>query len=338
MSHILLIESLDRLHRWDFMSDLFYVSAKLIMVLYVSLLFVYISTKFIGQDVLNVDRFPLANVTSKIQAEIALVFVADESKSLAPRKGTDQGPNAMRHAFKNSEVFKREGKSILICPMRNNYFNKRILDTGFTSRNDLYSLICEFVTNKIVPVIIGGDHSITTIAINAISATLGKIGLIYFDAHPDFVSSKTDYYGSVITDTLDRLDRKNVTFVGTRAAETEEVENIQRSGLQVVSPLDIAEEGIKKTIDKIRRKNTSRKYVSIDLDCLDPAFAPGVSVPTPCGLTSVELTCLVKHAVSSGIVGMDIVELCPKYDINDMTASLAARLLSESVASMTSGY
>jgi agmatinase len=320
------------------MSDLFLVSAKSIMVLYVSLLFVYISTKFIGQDVLNVDRFPLANVTSKIQAEIALVFVADESKSLAPRKGTDQGPNAMRHAFKNSEVFKREGKSILICPMRNNYFNKRILDTGFTSRNDLYSLICEFVTNKIVPVIIGGDHSITTIAINAISATLGKIGLIYFDAHPDFVSSKTDYYGSVITDTLDRLDRKNVTFVGTRAAETEEVENIQRSGLQVVSPLDIAEEGIKKTIDKIRRKNTSRKYVSIDLDCLDPAFAPGVSVPTPCGLTSVELTCLVKHAVSSGIVGMDIVELCPKYDINDMTASLAARLLSESVASMTSGY
>ena len=320
------------------MSDLFCVSAKSIMVLYVSLLFVYISTKFIGQDVLNVDRFPLANVTSMIEAEIALVLVADESKSLAPRKGTDQGPNAMRYAFKNSEVFKREDKTILICPMRNNYFNKKILDTGFTSRNDLYSLICELVANKIVPVIIGGDHSITTIAINAISATLGKIGLIYFDAHPDFVSSKKDYYGSVITDSLNRLDRKNVTFVGTRAAEMEEVENIQRSGFQVISPLDIAEEGINKTIDKIRRKNISRKYVSIDLDCLDPAFAPGVSVPTPCGLTSVELTCLVKHAVGSGIVGMDIVELCPKYDINDMTASLAARLLSESVASMTSGY
>ena len=98
------------------------------------------------------------------------------------------------------------------------------------------------------------------------------------------------------------------------------------AGFQVVSPLDIAEEGINKTIDKIRRKNTSMKYVSIDLDCLDPAFAPGVSVPTPCGLTSVELTCLVKHAVSSGIVGMDIVELCPKYDINDMTASLGCEI------------
>jgi len=267
-----------------------------------------------------------------------LVLVADESKSLAPRKGTDQGPRAMRDAFKNSEVFKREGKTILICPMRNSHINKRILDTGFTSRNDLYSLIYKLVTNKIVPIIIGGDHSVTTIAIDAISAALGKIGLVYFDAHPDFVSSKTDYYGSVITDSLGRLDENNVTFIGTRAAEIEEVENIQRSGFQVVSPLDILEEGINKIIDKVRTRNTSRKYVSIDLDCLDPAFAPGVSVPTPCGLTSVELTCLVKHAVSSGIIGMDIVELCPKFDINDMTASLAARLLSESVASMISGY
>ena len=304
----------------------------------VSLLSVYILTGFIGQVVLNVDRFPLANVTSISEAEIALVLVADESKSLATRKGTDQGPRAMRCAFENSEVFKREGKTILICPMRNNYLNRRILDTGFTSRNDLHSLICELVTNKIVPVIIGGDHSITTVAIDAISATLGKIGLVYFDAHPDFVSSKRDYYGSVITDSLGRLDGSNVTFIGTRAAELEEVENIQRSGFQVVSPLDIVENGINRTIDKICTRNTSRKYVSIDLDCLDPAYAPGVSVPTPCGLTSVELICLVKHAVSSGILGMDIVELCPKYDVNDITASLAARLLSESVASLRSAH
>lgn len=287
---------------------------------------------------MNVDRFPLANVNSISEAEIALVLVADESKSLATRKGTDQGPKAMRYAFENSEVFKREGKTILICPMRNNYLNKKILDLGFTSRNDLYSLICELVTNKIIPVVIGGDHSVTSIAIDAISATLGKIGLVYFDAHPDFVSSKTDYYGSVITDSLDRLEEDNVTFVGTRAAELEEVENINRSGFQVLTPLDILEEGINKTVDKICKRDTARKYVSIDLDCLDPAYAPGVSVPTPCGLTSVELTCLVKHAVSTGIVGMDIVELCPKYDINDITASLAARLLSESVASMRSGY
>lgn len=287
---------------------------------------------------MNDDRFSIANVATMSEAEIALILVADESKSLAPRKGTEHGPGAMRRAFNNSEVFRREGKTILVCPMRNGHFNKRILDLGFTNRNDLYSLIYKLATNRIVPVIIGGDHSVTTIAIDAISAILGRIGLTYFDAHPDFVSSKKDYYGSVITDSLDRLDETNVTFIGTRASEKEELENIQRNGFQVISPLDILEEGIGKTMEKIRSKNLSKKYVSIDLDCLDPAFAPGVSVPTPCGLSSVELTCLVKHAVSSGIVGMDIVELCPRYDVNSMTASLAARLLSESISSMKSGY
>ena len=302
------------------------------------MLSVYISTEFIGQVVLNEDRFPLASVATMNEAEIALVLVPDESKSLAPRKGTDQGPIAVRYAFNNSEVFRRDGKTISICPMRNSYFNKRILDTGFTSRNELFSLICELVTNRIIPVIIGGDHSVTAAAIDAITTRLGKIGLIYFDAHPDFVSSKTDYYGSVITDSLDRLDTNNVMFVGTRAAELEEIENIRKNNFEVISPLDILEEGINNIMGRISRKNISRKYVSIDLDCLDPAYAPGVSVPTPCGLTSIELTCLVKHAVRSGIVGMDIVELCPRYDINNMTASLAARLISESVASMRSGY
>jgi agmatinase len=287
---------------------------------------------------MSINRFPLANVTSLSEAEIALVLVADESKSLAKRKGADLGPQAMRSAFYKSEVFEREGKTILICPMRGNYLNKKILDLGFTSRDDLYSLINKLAQNRIVPVVIGGDHSITTIAIDAISAAIGKIGLVYFDAHPDFVSSKTDYYGSVITDSLDKLEKSNVTFVGTRAAELEEVENIRQCGFQVMTPLDILENGINGTAEKICASKTARKYVSIDLDCLDPAFAPGVSVPTPCGLTSVELTYLVKRTVSTGIVGMDIVELCPRYDVNDITSTLAARLLSESAASVRPGF
>jgi agmatinase len=264
---------------------------------------------------MSTERIPLANVTSINEAEIALILVADESKSLALRKGAYLGPKAMISAFEKSETFKREGKTILICPMRGNHQDR-----------------------KIIPVIIGGDHSVTTIAIDAISAASGEIGLMYFDAHPDFVSSKTDYYGSVITDSLGKLNKESVTLIGTRAAEPEEAENIIRNGFHVMTPLDILERGINGTVEEICDRNTSRKYVSIDLDCLDPAFGPGVSVPTPCGLTSVELTYLVKQAVSTGILGMDIVELCPPYDINDITASFAARLLSECIASIRSGY
>jgi agmatinase len=81
-------------------------------------------------------------------------------------------------------------------------------------------------------------------------------------------------------------------------------------------------------------KVNDKKYVSIDLDCLDPAFAPAVSVPTPCGLSSIDLIYLVKQAIDSGIIGIDIVELSPDFDVNDVTADLAARILLESIASV----
>jgi agmatinase len=76
-------------------------------------------------------------------------------------------------------------------------------------------------------------------------------------------------------------------------------------------------------------------YISVDLDCLDPAFAPGVSVPSPGGLSSADLVYLLNRAISSGnLAGMDIVELSPDYDVNGMTANLAARILSECIASI----
>jgi agmatinase len=125
-------------------------------------------------------------------------------------------------------------------------------------------------------------------------------------------------------------------LIGTRAAEPEELENANKSGLQIINPLDIAEFGTKKVIEMIKlRTQGSKIYVSLDLDCLDPAFAPGVSVPTPGGLTSVEVIYLLKGLMRNGnVAGLDIVELSPDYDINGMTSSLAARILSECIASL----
>ena len=76
-------------------------------------------------------------------------------------------------------------------------------------------------------------------------------------------------------------------------------------------------------------------YLSIDLDCIDPGIAPGVSVPAPGGLTPLELIFLVKKACQNlNVVGLDIVELTPDFDLNNNTANIAARILMESIASM----
>jgi agmatinase len=280
-------------------------------------------------------RFYRSNIDKISEADIIIIGVPDESKSHAKRKGTSKGPDILRLASNESEFFERNGKIIPIVPMRGRMDNKHILDYGNVKREDLYALVFDLVSNNKIPIVIGGDHSITTITLQAIGDLCGKIELLYFDAHPDFVSSTKDYYGSVLTDSSRSIDFENSMLIGTRAAEAEELENAYKVGLEVITPVDIEELGILKIADKIRSKsNNGKRFISIDLDCLDPAFAPGVSLPSPCGLSSIDLIFLVKSAIDSGIIGIDIVELSPEYDINNITAFLAARILSESIASL----
>jgi agmatinase len=179
-----------------------------------------------------------SNITST-DANIVLLGVPDESKSLARRKGTSRAPNVIRNASNDTEYFERNGKVIPISPMRGTVLNKRVVDLGDFTRDELYDLVVGLVRSNKIPVIIGGDHSISTIILDAIGSSLGKVSLLYFDAHPDFVSSTRNYYGSVITDSAGAIEFKHSLLIGTRAAEQEELENASDVGLEICSPLDI---------------------------------------------------------------------------------------------------
>jgi agmatinase len=280
-------------------------------------------------------RFHHSAAQNIIEADIVIIGVPDESKSHAIRKGASKGPDTIRHASNNSEFFERDGKIIPICPLLGKIDNNHIFDYGNIQKENLSELISNLVSNNKIPIVIGGDHSITSIVLEAIGNIHGKIGLFYFDAHPDFVSSTTDYYGSVLTDSFQWIDFAKSMLIGTRAAEPEELDNATKVGLEVITPLNITESGISQIADRIKSKNCSnRKYISIDIDCIDPAYAPGVSLPSPCGLSSIDLVYLIKLAISSGILGIDLVELSPDFDFNNMTADLAARILLESIASI----
>jgi agmatinase len=279
-----------------------------------------------------------SNAESIFKADIVVIGVPDESKSHAKRKGASKGPDSLRTASNTFEFFERDGKKIPICPMKGTLENKRIIDFGDIAREDLYSLIFEIVTAKKLPITIGGDHSITTIILQAVNEALDgdKVSLIYFDAHPDFVSSTRNYYGSVITDSSNYMDFKKSVLIGTRAAEQEELLNASKRGLEIVTPLDILEVGINHVVKKIISKcKLNKVYLSIDLDCMDPGVAPGVSVPAPGGLFPLDLIYMIKKITENlQVVGMDIVELSPDYDLNQNTANNAARILMETISSM----
>ena len=279
-----------------------------------------------------------SNVHSIAQADIVILGVPDESGSHAKRKGASKGPDSLRLASNYYEFFERQGKRIPICPMSGTLENKKILDFGNVPRDDLYRLVFDIVSTKKIPITIGGDHSITTIILQAIYDTFEgeKISLLYFDAHPDFVSSTRNYYGSVITDSSSYVNFTKSILIGTRAAEMEELKNASKQKLEIITPIDIIELGINATVKKIIAKCGSNKvYMSIDLDCMDPGVAPGVSVPAPGGLFPVDLIYMIKKISENlQILGMDIVELSPDYDLNQNTANHAARILMETIASL----
>lgn len=283
-------------------------------------------------------RLYRSNASSADDADIVILGVQDESGSHAKRKGTSRAPDVLRVASNEAEFFEREGVRIPTCPMRGTFDGKRVFDGGnLNGKSDIAMLARNYSSKGKVPIFIGGDHSLTTEAIAGISKAIGsKLAILYFDAHPDFVSSCRNYYGSVLADSSQSLDYGSSMLIGTRAAEPEELVNADKYGVQIVTPLDVAEVGVKKLAEIIQEKTrNSRIYVSIDLDCLDPCFAPGVSVPSPGGLSSTDLIFLLNKSLAGRVTGLDIVELCPDFDVNGMTASLAARILSECIASLS---
>jgi agmatinase len=283
-------------------------------------------------------RLHRSNADSMKEVDIVVIGVPDESKSHAKRRGTSRGPDVLRNASNEYEFFERSGKLIPTCPMHGTFDRKRIFDAGnIPNKQELRQTVFNIASRGKLPIMIGGDHSLTTETVRAVSNAISKkLSLLYFDAHPDFVSSTKNYYGSVLTDLAQSLNFRKSMLVGTRAAEPEELENAKTAGLRIVNPLDVEELGVKRVAQMIRaRTSASKAYISIDLDCLDPAFAPGVSVPSPGGLSSTDLIYLLHQAVRArDVVGIDIVELSPDYDVNGMTAMLAARIMSECIASI----
>jgi agmatinase len=279
-----------------------------------------------------------SNVNSIALADIVIIGLPDESKSHAKRKGSSKGPDSIRSASNEYEYFERDGNSIQIAPMAGNLVGKKIFDFGNVGRGDLYKLVFDIASMNKVPIILGGDHSLTTLTLKAIKDAVNeKLSLLYFDAHPDFVTSTRDYYGSVLSDSVECIDFTKSSLIGTRGAEPEELRNIKENQLEAITPLDVLEAGVRKISSRIMSRvgADSNVYVSIDLDCIDPGIAAGVSVPTPGGMTPLELIYLVKKVCEKcNLIGLDIVELVPNFDLNNNTANIAARILMESMASI----
>lgn len=272
-----------------------------------------------------------ANTDNFDEADIVIVGIPDESRSHALRKGTSEAPHKIREISSIRDTYKRGDSISLGLPLDG--ITKKVYDYGNIERSQIEYSIDKIVSKSKIPISIGGDHSISTEIIKSVSKKYGPLSLVYFDAHPDFVSSIQDYYGSVFQDVLQYIDIKTSIMIGVRTPEREEIDNIKKYELPIITPFDVIRQGIQKTEETILNRIGKNIYVSLDMDVIDPAYAPGVSVPVPLGMRNVEVVLLLKSIVKKTIRGIDIMETCPNYDIKDRTSHLASRIISEVISS-----
>ena len=276
-------------------------------------------------------RICWANTESFDEADIVIIGVPDESKSHALRKGTSEAPDKIREISSIRDTYTRDGKTSLGLPISG--IKKKIYDYGNVKKTEVGNVIDKVISKSKIPISLGGDHSISLEIIKSISKKLGSVSLVYFDAHPDFIGSTHNYYGSVFYDALPHIDIKSSIQIGIRTPEQEEIENIRKYGITVITPLDIVKNGIVKTEKIMSDRIGKNVYISFDMDAIDPAYAPGVSVPVPMGLRNIEAIYLLK-SLAKRAIGVDIMEVCPGYDVKDRTSHLASRMIAEIISSI----
>jgi len=278
------------------------------------------------------SKISWANTPDLEQSQIVVVGIQDESGSHARLTGTSKAPSAIRRVSNERDVYTEHKMKCLALPTYG-LGSTKVYDYGNIKKRQIPQVFEKIMSFPKIPIGIGGDHSNTTPILKEIAKKHGKISLVYFDAHPDFVSHTRNYYGSVITDSLEIIDTKSSLQIGIRSPEEEEIANLKKYGIKVITPIEVLEKGIAETSKMITDTIKENVYISFDMDCLDPAHAPGVSVPVSFGIYGPDALYMVKKIVSRGVVGMDIMEVCPPRDFNDMTSHLASRLIGEVISS-----
>ena len=271
---------------------------------------------------------------SPADADFSVIGIPYDGAACA-RKGAALGPERIRfwstHLTPFSEDRTRLG-DIRICDLG---------DIPITHQEADFERVRQKVaTLPNMPILLGGDHSVTIpIFQGQLERYMGKrLGVLWVDAHPDlcdvFTGSKLSH-ACVLRRGLEfGIQPEDVCLVGIRSWEYEEIALIENGGLNVFTAADVAERGMKAIAQEVKKilSRCDVVHISLDIDCLDPAFAPGTGIPDSGGLTSREVITLIKSMQGLPLVGLDVVEVAPPIDPSEATIFAALKIIMEYVA------
>ena len=274
-------------------------------------------------------KFPnyFTDAESDLKEARFVLFGVPFEKTSSFRHGADKAPFEVRQASWNFERYDLRTGVCFEDISLHDYGDLPVQDLTskevFTTTQTFTSTL---LTKHKIPVAIGGDHSITP---GIIAAFPKDIAVLSLDAHMDFRQTyKNDVYNHacVIRRVADHIPVENIAVLGIRSAEKEEYDQARKLGLFFRDAYTISQQGMSKIIKETKTRLKGKPiYLTIDIDVIDPAYAPGTSTPEPFGLTPLDVVEII-DAFAPQIIGCDLVEVCPPYD-QGQTAVLAARLL-----------
>lgn len=279
---------------------------------------------------LYMNRNPMITSPNEDGDVSAIVYGIPFDSTHSFRPGTRFGPDAVRLAFNNIEIFSNRFNVDLESINVEDLGNTRHTVVATEVLDMIGKVTTELIQRNKQLIILGGEHLITY---GTYMSFPKDTGYIVFDAHYDLRDEYADIklsHAAYLRRIIEKRGANNIIHVGARSYVKEELAFKTEHNVKSITDKDIREgKGPKLVKDML--STFDRVYVSIDLDVLDPAFAPGVGNPEAMGITSRELFDMIYAMENNVISCMDIVELCPPYD-NGATASLAAKLMAEVIA------
>ena len=250
------------------------------------------------------------------------------------RPGSRWAPDAMRKASANFETYNDHFDIDFEDLFIHDAGNLEPYSSVDQTLEELYLAVKPIAKDQKIPIMLGGEHSLTYPCVKACAEEAGgDIGFVVMDAHFDL---REEYGGirnnhaCVSRHILDDITDTYVT-IGVRSGPKEEWAFAKETGINYYTSDDVREMGIKQVISEVKEYLGCKKiYLSLDMDAIDPAYAPGLGTPEPFGLTDIDVREVIR-AFAPVSVGFDVVEIAPEYD-NGISALLGTKLLREFIA------
>jgi len=196
------------------------------------------------------------------------------------------------------------------------------------------------VDKGVIPILLGGDHSVTLAELRAVAKKHGAVALIQFDSHTDTGKKRFGRKYGHGTPFRRAVERKLLLVdhsiqVGMRGSvySKDSINEAKSLGFEVITSTESYEIGIDNLIQRIReRVGDAKVFVTFDIDFVDPAYAPGTGTPEVGGFTSREALQLIRGLKGLNFIGFDVVEVLPQYDPAGITAILAANIVYEFIS------